>query len=723
MTTTRSFRFVFPLFTLLCMLLVPGVVLAQNTAPYCEALPAVQEELMKVTALYDEDIPFQMIRERQIAMLAELRKKYPDNFHVRRSYQDVRLMGFVANRKALIDEYREQMEKNPNDPVATYLYSRLLFGRKTKETIELATKLTQQAPDFPWPHLQLAEIYNYPNFRDAAKLKEQLKLWTTKCPTLLSAVNLITRAGDKETMASTAQALRVRLESSTKADDLSYWDNLWTLEFKLKPVPEHEQLRRQIADDLKKLRARNLNGKEWFQSLRAGYKQAGDKANLRWAEDELVRLWPKSGTARHIVQARYSEQHPPPKSEDSEEKKQAYNEAYSKVVREWLKQWPNDDFLWSTHVRLLTQIEGSTPAEVEAAYNSFVKANELSYNSYSIPPIDVTVAKYYLKRGSNLESVPALIEKGVAGIERTEISNGPWDLFPRRDDEEGNLTYVRLESWPSLAEAYARLKQPDKAREVLVKLSDLSASNKQLNDTQKRAFAYNQSVYWRAVGKVAEAEQRKLDALMAYQTALTFRPAATASGKKDELNESAQRLWKELGGTDQGWNAYLARNEVSKSKVGSAEVAVWDSKNIALPDFELSDLQGRKWSPADLKGKVAFINFWATWCGPCRQELPYVEKLRERLKDRKDVLVITLNIDDEVGMVEPFVKDNKYNFPTLLAQTFAEQQGVNSIPRNWVVSSDGQVMFEGIGFDNDGEGFLKKALDVIEKVKGTNAQP
>ena len=721
MSVTRSFR----CFTLVCLLLVPAFAMAQSTANYCEAPPAVQEELSKISALYDADLPFVVIRERQIAMLEELLKKHPDSFHVKRRYQDARQSGFVVNRSALIDEYRAHMEKNPNDPVAVYLYARLLVGQKTKEAIELATKLTQQAPDFPWAHLQLAEIYNYPNFRDPAKLKEQLKIWTTKCPTLLSAVNLIQRTGDKEMMTSTAQSLRVRLESSTKADDLYYWDNLWTMEFKLKTVPEHAQVRQQIAEDLKKLRARNLNSKEWLQALVVGYKQLGDKTNKRWAEDELVRLVPKSGTARHIIESRYTEEHPFPKAEESEEKKQAYNQAYAKVLREWLKQWPNVELLWSSLVRTLTQIEGSTPAEVEAAYNEFAKANERSYNSYSLPPIEVTVAKYYLKRGANLESVPVLLQKGVAHIELIENSSGPSDLFPARDSADSNLQYVRLESWPLLAEAYARLKQPDKAREVLVKLSELSSSNKQLNDTQKRAFAYNQSVYWRAVGTVAEAEQRKLDALTAYQTALTFRPAApaTTSGRKNELNDNAQRLWKELGGTDQGWNAYLARNEVAKSKVGTAEVATWDSKNTALPDFELSDLQGRKWSPADLKGKVAFINFWATWCGPCRQELPYVQKLREQFKDRKDVLVITLNIDDEVGMVEPYMKDNKFNFPTLLAQTYAEQQGVNSIPRNWVVSSDGKVMFEGIGFDNDGEGFLKKALEVIEKVKGTNAQP
>jgi len=132
------------------------------------------------------------------------------------------------------------------------------------------------------------------------------------------------------------------------------------------------------------------------------------------------------------------------------------------------------------------------------------------------------------------------------------------------------------------------------------------------------------------------------------------------------------------------------------------------------------DLAGKKWSLADLKGKVAFINLWATWCGPCKLELPYVQKLRAQMKDRKDVVILTLNIDEEVGMVEPFMKENKYNFPVLLGQSYAEKQGVNVIPRNWVVSVDGKVVFEGTGFGNDGEEWMKKAAQAIEKVKGTN---
>lgn len=66
------------------------------------------------------------------------------------------------------------------------------------------------------------------------------------------------------------------------------------------------------------------------------------------------------------------------------------------------------------------------------------------------------------------------------------------------------------------------------------------------------------------------------------------------------------------------------------------------------------------------------------------------------------------------------MKQNKYNFPVLLGQAYAEAQGVNSIPRNWVVAVDGKVMFEGVGFGYDGEKWMKQAADAIEKVKGAN---
>ena len=137
-------------------------------------------------------------------------------------------------------------------------------------------------------------IYTYPNFRDAAKSRENLKRWMAKCPESTGALQLLSRGDDKELICEFARKLRARLDCSTDPDDINNYDNLWTLEFKLKPVPEHAQVRQQIAEDLKRLRAKNLNTKEWLSALHAGYKMAGDKENRRWAEDEMLRLFPKS---------------------------------------------------------------------------------------------------------------------------------------------------------------------------------------------------------------------------------------------------------------------------------------------------------------------------------------------------------------------------------------------------------------------------------------------
>ena len=719
-----SFRHIaLRLFPLACTLFIPGLALAQATGNYCEPPPAIKDELKNVAKVHDEDLPYKARIERQRVMLQEMLKTYPNNFHLRRRYQDNRNAGFLVDRDALLADYRVQMEKSPNDPIAAYLYVRLLIGRNTKEAIRLVEKLQQQYPDFPWPHIQLAEIYNYPNFRDVAKSNEHLKQWLTKCPGSKASLSLISRIGDKEMMAGAAETLRKQLESSTNSEDLEYWENLWTLSFKVKPVPEHPQVRQQITDDLKNIRARNLNNKEWLLALKAGYKQVGDKVGQRWAEDSLAQLFPKSETVKRLIQSRYYDEHQYPKPEEPQAKKDAYNQALLQTTAEWLKQWPNDEIAWSARVRSLSSLEGTSNAEMEAAYSGYAKIHEQEGSSYSIPPLEVTVARFYLKRGFGLESVPALLQKGLAEIEKIEKSGGPSDLYPRGEEFDSSLNFTRWESWPLMAEAYARTKQPAKAQEVLAQLADAlkkkEPPREQAKDSQKRAYTYNQAIYWQAVAKVAEAEQRKLDALMAFQTALAVRPSATSprSGNKDELSDNTQRLWKELGGTDQGWRAYMARTEGAKIKPGSAEISSWDTKNTVLPDFDLTDLEGRKWTLADLKGKVAFINLWATWCGPCRMELPYVQQLREQMKEKKDVVVLTLNIDEEVGMVEPFMKENKYNFPVILGQEYAQSQGVYSIPRNWVVSVDGKIMFEGIGFGNDGDEWIKKAAQMIEKVK------
>lgn len=126
------------LFLLTCLLLVPGIALAQSTADYCEPSPVIKAELKKVAKVHEEELPFTARLQKQKTMLQQLLSKHPNDFHLQKRYQDSRRSGFYYDIDAMLVDYRAQMEKKPTDPVAVYLYARLLVGRQTKETIALA---------------------------------------------------------------------------------------------------------------------------------------------------------------------------------------------------------------------------------------------------------------------------------------------------------------------------------------------------------------------------------------------------------------------------------------------------------------------------------------------------------------------------------------------------------------------------------------------------------
>jgi hypothetical protein len=83
-------------------------------------------------------------------------------------------------------------------------------------------------------------------------------------------------------------------------------------------------------------------------------------------------------------------------------------------------------------------------------------------------------------------------------------------------------------------------------------------------------------------------------------------------------------------------------------------------------------------------------------------------------------MILTLNMDRELSMIEPFVKKHKYTFTVIPAQSYLQGMSVNGIPRNWVVSMDGKLKFEGVGFDGNGDEWMKQARAMIQKVKATN---
>ena len=113
-------------------------------------------------------------------------------------------------------------------------------------------------------------------------------------------------------------------------------------------------------------------------------------------------------------------------------------------------------------------------------------------------------------------------------------------------------------------------------------------------------------------------------------------------------------------------------------------------------DFTLTDLQGKTWHLRDLQGKVVLVNFWATWCPPCRKEMPDLQALYDTYKDQG--LVVLAISDEEVGKVSPFIAERKIGYPVLLdpGRKVNELFQVEGIPKSFVYDRDGKLVAQSI---------------------------
>jgi peroxiredoxin len=119
-------------------------------------------------------------------------------------------------------------------------------------------------------------------------------------------------------------------------------------------------------------------------------------------------------------------------------------------------------------------------------------------------------------------------------------------------------------------------------------------------------------------------------------------------------------------------------------------------RNREKADFTLTDLNGKNWTLKDLRGKVVLLNFWATWCPPCRKEMPDLEALYRRFEP--EGFVILGISDEEAGKVKPFIEQQGITYPVLLdpGRKVNELFQIQGIPKTFVYDRDGKIVAQSI---------------------------
>lgn len=692
--------------------LLPGclVFLAAPSLPasaaegLCVATDEVQAILDEVGEI-GKDCRSEACWTRQREALEEALEEHPGDFFLHESYQRLfdryRVPDSVdaaAEREKLRSRYENLAAERPEDPAAQYLYGRLL-----DEDAEGAAKLFSRAgeldPGFPWGYRGLALLAAREMHGTKEEGRQAIERFVDLCPGKVSrAVLLASMLDAPELAADFAARARRELEAEGEEAEFYNYTSIWSAEFQARPPSEHGALREQVRRDVARLEALDRwDDGGWIMARQNAYEILGEEEKLAALRAEQVRREPCTDEAVRAAVEAWDAEHPrPPAAEGAEAEKtmKEWNRLRRVLTSGLVERCPESYTALREHFFAL---DVDTPREERIAvgrrFADEYQAAKDQGHMMSPSPYFFVARSFLDDDVAFYEEIPALIEKSMREDElrQSRRSLAGLDEKMRKMMERGDF-YSDWRNRTALTEARIRLGELEEGLALVDELKVALDSQEPGEDAETEAVSVYQryaSDYWRLLGLLAEGQGRKLDAVAYYRRSHAQRPQEKRS------IERAGELWREAGGTDDGFAALDAA-----SQSDAAESSLWADKDQELADFELQDLGGETWTLAKFEGKKVFVNIWATWCGPCRVELPYVQKLHKKLTEKEggDILLVTLNMDFNPGVVAPYMQKSGFTFPVLLASDYLEKQEVNGIPRNWILSGGGRIYREQVGF-------------------------
>ena len=150
---------------------------------------------------------------------------------------------------------------------------------------------------------------------------------------------------------------------------------------------------------------------------------------------------------------------------------------------------------------------------------------------------------------------------------------------------------------------------------------------------------------------------------------------------------------------------------VAENTEAPTETQATEPESHPAPDFTMLDMDGNEVSLSSFFGKPIVLNFWASWCGPCKMEMPEFQKFYEQYGEEIHFLLVS--VDDNVDSAKAFIADSEYTFPVYFDTTSmgAYTYGASSIPLTFFINANGDLMAYYMGAMS--EGILQQGIDLI----------
>ncbi|HXH66180.1 MAG TPA: TlpA disulfide reductase family protein, partial [Candidatus Limnocylindrales bacterium] len=205
------------------------------------------------------------------------------------------------------------------------------------------------------------------------------------------------------------------------------------------------------------------------------------------------------------------------------------------------------------------------------------------------------------------------------------------------------------------------------------------------------------------LGELAELRKDLTGAIHEYSLAFSLAEGTGAATSRADLRKKLGNVWRLAHGTEDGLGEYMLR---VYDEGAATAIAAKPARNKGLKEpaeFVLRKaVDGAPFALAGTKGKVVVMNFWTTWCGPCREWEPHFEKVAGRFAGQaKDVLFFDVNCDEDETLVGPYLEEEKPKTSVLFADGLDLLLGVNSFPTTLVLDRTGKIAYRAEGVDMD----------------------